>query len=137
MKTERTTTQTRQHNFPTTSFQVPFTAFPNELLDQVMPQLKDTEWRVLCVVVRQTCGWRRGQTAERKRSDWLTHRQLMRRTGRASAAICRAIEHLVEQQLIEVHTEWGALLPGALERRRCGTRLYYRLHPNIYTSQRQ
>ena len=36
-----------------------FTAFPNVLLDQVMPSLRDTEWRLLCVIVRQTVGWNR------------------------------------------------------------------------------
>jgi hypothetical protein len=149
MKTEVPTPQRRLSHQPKSSFPVPFTTFPNALLDEIMPKLTDTEWRVLCVIVRQTCGWRHGQTGERqtgerqtgkrragtrKKSDWLTHRTLLRRTGRASAAVCRAIESLVAQQLIEVHTEWGMLLPTTYERRRCGTRLYYRLHNNILQS---
>ncbi len=107
------------------------TPFPNHLLDQVMPVLKDTEWRVLCVIVRQTNGWINPLTGRRKRSDWLTHRQLLRRTGRASAAICEAIQNLIIKELIEVHTETGHLLATAHDRRRSGNRLYYRLHPDV------
>jgi hypothetical protein len=107
------------------------TPFPNPLLDEVMPKLRDTEWRVLCVIVRQTRGWRDPHTGRRKRSDWLTHRQLLRRTGRASAAVCRAIQRLVSNRLIQVHTERGALSLSAADRRRSGARLYYRLHPGI------
>lgn len=31
--------------------------FPRVLVDEVMPDLTDTEWRVLTVIVRQTIGW--------------------------------------------------------------------------------
>jgi hypothetical protein len=116
----QTTLSTAQHGT---------TPFPNFLLDGVMPTLRDTEWRVLCVVVRQTRGWRDPQTGRRKQSDWLTHRQLQRRTGRASAAVCRAIDSLVHLELIEVRDELGKMLPTADDRRRSGRRLYYRLHP--------
>ena len=28
-----------------------YTPFPNKLIDEVMPTLRDTEWRVLCVIL--------------------------------------------------------------------------------------
>ena len=38
----------------------PFAAFPCVLIDRLMPTLKDTEWRLICVIVRQTVGWGAG-----------------------------------------------------------------------------
>jgi hypothetical protein len=117
---------TNHHTLPV----VPFTAFPNVLIDHAMPTLKDTEWRVLCVILRQTRGWKDPVSGRRKQSDWLTHRQLMRRTGRASAAICGAINSLVNQGLIIVTDERGVLLQDSRDRQRNGRRLHYRLHSN-------
>jgi len=57
-----------------------FVPFPSALLDEWLPRLKDTEWRLLCVVVRQTLGWKNGKG--RKRRDWMSQSQLMKRTGR-------------------------------------------------------
>jgi hypothetical protein len=110
---------------------VPFTAFPNVLLDRVMPSLKDTEWRVLCIIVRQTKGWKDPISGRRKQTDWLTHGQLKRRTGRASAAICQAIDSLVRQELIQVKDGSGRSLHSPLERRRQGSVLYYGLNSRI------
>jgi len=40
---------------------------PVRLVDTVMPRLKDTELRVLLVVLRQTWGWRMDRTSARKK----------------------------------------------------------------------
>jgi|GEM_PF-2597351 len=106
---------------------LPYTAFPNALIDDIMPLLRDTQWRVLCVVVRQTIGWRSPDGRGRKSRDWLTQSQLKRRTGRASEALSRAVDGLVRRGLIEVVDEQGSGLTTAAERRRCRGRLYYRL----------
>ncbi len=104
------------------------TPVPNELLDQVMPTLRDTELRVLLVVVRQTLGWQDGpKTSQGKSKDWLTQSQLMRRTGRASGAVARAVDALVQADLISVLDRFGAPLRTAAERRRHLGWLYYRL----------
>ncbi len=93
-----------------------------------MPRLRDTELRVLLVVVRQTLGWQAGpETARRKERDWLTQSQIMRRTGRASGAVARAVDALVRAGLIEVSDRAGAPLRTPAERRRHLGRLYYRL----------
>lgn len=105
------------------------TPVPTALLDKVMPKLRDTELRVLLVVVRQTLGWQVGKDPYlRKERDWLTQSQLMRRTGRASGAVARAVDVLVRHDLIDVLNEGGCLLNTPAERRRCLGKLYYRMH---------
>lgn len=109
-----------------------WTPFPNGLLDTRMPALRDTEWRVLCVVVRQTLGWKEGKG--RRRRDWLSHSQLKRRTGRAGEAVSRAVDNLVRQGLLEVRDEKGHLLLTKEKRRRSMGRLSYALKERVWTS---
>ncbi len=111
---------------------------PTRLVDEVMPRLRDTELRVLLVVLRQTWGWKadrtetggkvvrdsRGQT---KRRDWLSHRQLCRRTGRGSEAVSGAVASLTASGLIIVEDAGGTALITPEERRRCLGRLYFRV----------
>ncbi len=105
------------------------TPVPTALIDRVMPALRDTELRVLLVVVRQTLGWQVGKDPYlRKERDWLTQSQLMRRTGRASGAVAHAVDALVRRGLIDVLDENERPLPTPSERRRSLGRLYYRLH---------
>ena len=104
------------------------TPVPNDLLDRVMPMLRDTELRVLLVVVRQTLGWQSGiNPARRKARDWLTQSQLMRRTGRASGAVSHAVDALVQAGLIIVTDRSGKPLKAADERRRHLGHLYYQI----------
>ena len=106
------------------------TSVPNELLDLTLPELRDTELRVLLVIVRQTLGWQDDTNpGRRKERDWLTQSQLMHRTGRASEAVARAIDGLVRRGLIDVLDRSGTPLLLAVERRRHLGRLYYRLRP--------
>ena len=105
---------------------MPFTPLPNDFIDRIMPTLKDTEWRLLCVIARQTLGWRQGER-ERKERDWLTHSQLQERTGRASEALCRALDSLVRKGLVEAYDDRGTRLDTSAARRRSTGRLFYRL----------
>ena len=106
--------------------QEPTTPFPSRLIDDVMPGLTDTEFRVLVVIVRQTRGWMAGG-GKRKEWEWLSHAQLKARTGRASAAISRAIDGLVGRGLIEVATPTGIPLATAQARRASQDRMLFRL----------
>lgn len=120
---------TSPHNGMPLSLAGGTTPVPTALLDRAMPQLRDTELRVLLVVVRQTLGWQVGKDPYlRKERDWLTQSQLMRRTGRASGAVARAVDALVRHGLIDVLDAAGRPLPTPAERRRQLGRLYYRLH---------
>lgn len=106
----------------------PAVPLPAVYIDQIMPALTDAEWRVLCVVIRQTLGWTEGEGSSlRKERDWLSHRQLKARTGKSGDAVSRAVESLVSHGLIVVEREDGRLLRSASERRRVRHRLYYRL----------
>lgn len=60
-----------------------------------MPKLRDTELRILLVLLRQTTGWNR-----EGRPVVLSYRTLSRRTGRQSEALARGLESLREQKLI-------------------------------------
>jgi len=104
------------------------TPFPNFLLDKAMPRLTDTEWRILCVIVRQTFGWSVGPGV-RKKADWLSHFQLKQRTGRQSAAISRAIAILVKSGLVAVRDTRGRPLYTPEMRRRSQSRLVFSVHP--------
>jgi hypothetical protein len=107
------------------------TPFPNVLIEQVMPKLRDTEWRVLVVIVRATLGWIDQPLGQRKRRAWITNGELRRRTGRASSAVSLAVSNLVRSRLIEVTDAAGTFLPTASVRRRCRGRLYFNLHPVV------
>ncbi len=101
------------------------TPVPNILFDTFLPLLSDTELRVLLVVNRATLGWKEG--TGRKESDWLSHRQLQARTGRAGASVSGAIERLVRRGLLVVQDGSGGLRDSARSRRAARGRLYYRL----------
>ncbi len=105
------------------------TPFPNYLLNEVMPILRDTEWRFLCVVVRQTLGWKDANTGARKSHDWMTRAQLIEKTGRNSEALSSALDSLIRQHLIEARDGKGKSLRTPQERRQVRGRIYYSLHP--------
>ncbi len=79
---------------------------PNPVLDRLLPELKDTELRVLLVLIRQTFGWNRPY-----RPVILSYRTLKARTGRESEAIAKAIRSLRARGLI--HTTRSGSVSGA------------------------
>ena len=102
---------------------------PNRLVDEILPMLRDTELRVLLIVLRQTLGWREGSDTggwRYKRRDWISHSQMVKRTGRGSEAISKAVDALVQRGLLIVETMAGKPLVTPAERRRYLGRLYYR-----------
>lgn len=106
------------------------TPYPNFLLDRVMPRLTDTQWRLLSVIVRQTFGWDGGD-GTRKKTDWLSHAQLKRKTGRSSAALSLAIATLVRACLIVVQDSRGGELGTPALRRRAHSPLTFAVNPQI------
>lgn len=60
-----------------------------------MPELRDTELRLLLVLLRQTTGWNR-----EGRPVILSYRTLSRRTGRQSEALARGLDSLRDRKLI-------------------------------------
>ncbi|HVT12607.1 MAG TPA: replication protein [Fimbriimonadaceae bacterium] len=100
------------------------TPLPNLLVDRLLPRLRDTELRLLLVILRQTWGWH-------KERDWLSHAQLKDKTGRASAALSRAIAVLVQSNLIVVRNRSGEALESSWARRRERGGLHFSLHPTL------
>jgi phage replication O-like protein O len=84
-----------------------------------MPQLTDTELRVLLVVLRQTVG-------REKPRDWIARSQMASLTGRSFDAVSRAIEGLVQRGMIVVEDAQGRLLLSPAARRTVQGRLYFR-----------
>ena len=107
-----------------TERQASFVPLPCAVIDDLLPTLKDTELRLLVIVLRQTWGWR-GPDGKPKARDWLSHRQLKERTGRASEAVSAAIDALVRRGLVRVQNEQGDDLSEARQRRRLHGRLYF------------
>ena len=102
---------------------------PLRLVDKVMPSLKDTELRVLLVVLRQTWGWQANleeKDGRRKLRDWISHSQLCQRTGRGSDAVSCAVAALVVAGLIVVEDAAGNPLATPEQRQRSLGRLYFR-----------
>lgn len=110
-------------------FAGPTVPFPAELLDRAMPRLSDTEWRLVCVVVRQTLGWYDKETWGRKERDWLTQSQLVARTGRTAKPVAEAVAALTAKRLIRVVSDRGEELLTPEQRRRCPGRHWFQLHP--------
>ena len=109
------------------------TSMPNALLDTYMPRLRDTEWRVLCVVVRQTIGWSTA-TGARRTKDWISHAQLKRRTGRSGESVSTAIDSLVRQGLLSVEDSRGRQLRTSTSRKNRFGRIYFSLGPMLETA---
>jgi DNA-binding MarR family transcriptional regulator len=105
-----------------------YVAVPAYLFDVVLPQVTDSEWRLLCIILRQTVGWRR-KGGRYKEWDWLSHGQLKARMNRSSATVSKAVDSLVRKGLIEVATSSGKPLVTTVERRNAHARLYFRLNP--------
>jgi hypothetical protein len=107
---------------------------PNEILDRLMPELRDTEFRLLCVVCRTTLGRRYPVSGKRKRRDWMSHAQLMRRTGRGSGAVSRERAALIKRGVVACEAEDGSPLQSPRARRSHRGRVYLSLTPSLWES---
>ncbi|WP_394793852.1 replication protein [Armatimonas sp.] len=108
----------------------PVVPMPAVYLDVVMPFLTDAEWRVLCIIIRQTLGWTApGSSGERKRRDWISQSQFRERTGKSRDSISRAVAGLLRHNLIAIENRRGELLSSPRQRLLSRDRLYYRLVP--------
>lgn len=72
-----------------------------------MPTLKDTELRVLLVLLRQTVGWQKTG-----RPVVIPYRSLKKRTGRQSEAIAGALRSLRDRELIHMRFARKQLADG-------------------------
>jgi hypothetical protein len=104
------------------------TPFPNVVLDTYLPRLRDSEWRLLCVVIRQTLGFVT-KDGKRKGQDWITNSQFRAKTGRGRDAVSTAIDSLVRQGLLDVHDKRGHGMRSTSIRKSRFGKLYFSLGP--------
>lgn len=104
------------------------TPTPNELYNGEMKKMSDTELRVVLIVTRATFGWIMDEkTGMRKIEDWISHSQLIRKSGRTSRSVSTAVDNCVKNGWIETRSEQGKLLATAEERKLHGGKIFYRL----------
>jgi len=102
------------------------TPTPNELYNGEMNKMSDTELRVVLIVTRATLGWVIDKTTgKRKEEDWISYYQLKKKTGRASAALAKAINNCVIRKWIEARDRQGNILDT--KNKRIGKKVFYRL----------
>lgn len=102
------------------------TPTPNWLYNGEMKKMTDTDLRVVLVVTRATLGWISDpKTKMRKEEDWISHSQLIKKTGRSSRAISSAVDSCVKNGWIETRDKKGNMLKTPNERRR--KKVFYRL----------
>lgn len=110
------------------------TQIPNRLIDEVMPLVGDTAFRVLVIIARQTYGWIADkETGRRKEKDWISYSQLKLKTGRGNTAVAEALRELEEKNLISISDEKGNVLATKESRR--GKRLFYRIQTSPESGQ--
>lgn len=78
------------------------TQVPNIIFDQYLPTLSIAELKVLLIVIRQTLGWHDKKTGKRKARDRISSYQFRQKTGLSRRVISKAIQSLLEKQIIEI-----------------------------------
>jgi phage replication O-like protein O len=77
-----------------TIFEKPnYTQTPNAFFDEIAPNLKEGELRIMLVLIRQTYGWM-------KPWDRISISQLMKKSGMERKAVCNAVKSLEEKNLL-------------------------------------
>jgi hypothetical protein len=104
------------------------THIPNEFFDTYLPQLTNSEVKVLLVIYRQTYGWinRKGQ---RKLKDRISNHQFEQKTGLSRRAITQSIQALILKHLIKVTDCRGFILHDPKERKGKMSIFYAPTHP--------
>jgi len=100
------------------------TQFPNSLVDTHLPNLTESEIKMVLVILRQTNGWVDKRTGGRKTRDWISHGQFMKKTGLCRRVISKSLQSLVEKDLIQITCKFGNTLHKPEERKGV-TRIYY------------
>lgn len=101
------------------------TQTPNNLFDNYLKTLTDTELRVLLTIIRKTIGLRDvSNPSARVERAWISQKLFSICTGKSGKAVSGAIDSLVQQKIIEV-TNTSAAVLNTKSKRRGASRLYY------------
>lgn len=86
------------------------TQVPNTLFDIYLSTLKESELKILLVVLRQTNGWIDIKTGKRKTRDRISRTQFMQKTGLSRKIVSLAIKGLLQKGLLTITDQSGNLL---------------------------
>lgn len=100
------------------------TRISNILFDRLLPELTESELKVLLVIIRQTLGWIDKRTNKPKEWDWISILFFAKKTGLSKRAIGYAIHSLFLKRLIRIKNEHGKLTPTA-KMRKNSKKLFY------------
>lgn len=100
------------------------THVPNEVFDNYLPILSGVELKILLIIIRQTYGWKEKESKERKRRDWISHSQFIKKCGVSRRSIARALSTLAKMKLITITNSEEELINSNIKRRG-KTRLSY------------
>lgn len=78
------------------------TQVPNFLFDTLLPNLTESELKVILVVIRQTIGWFDKRTGKRKERDRISVSQFVKKTGLSKRNINNTLQSLVLKQLLNI-----------------------------------
>lgn len=92
-----------------------YTKIPDYFIDQLMPILTGSEFKILIYIARKTIGWN-------KERDRISHRQFLK-TGVKPRSISRAIASLEAKNLIEITDQKGNILYP--QNRKQNAQIYY------------
>jgi hypothetical protein len=86
----------------------------NAVFDSIMPRLSPNAWKVLCVVIRQTCGWVAdpdGDPKVRRQWDRISYSQFQSKSGiKSRATVSKALDECLAKGCLlrhQVGTERG------------------------------
>ena len=109
------------------------TQVPNILLDTHLPNLTESELKILLVIIRQTNGWVDQSTGKRKVKDRITQSQFRTKTGLSRRIISKTLKMLSSKNLINIYDRKHNLVQNSLERRGQPI-LLYSLNPMHFTT---
>lgn len=109
------------------------TQIPNILFDTHLPNLTESELKILLIIIRQTNGWIDKHTGKRKTKDRITQSQFRIKTGLSKRIISKTLKMLSDKCLINVFDRNHKLLQNSLERRGQSV-LLYSLNPVHFAS---
>jgi len=104
------------------------TQVPNNLFDKYLPNLTESELKILLVIIRQTNGWIDKITGERKRRDRITQSQFVSKAGISPRIVSKSLKMLSKKSLILISDRNFNLLENPLDRRG-KSYLYFGLNP--------
>lgn len=110
------------------------TQVPNEIFDKHLPNLTESEIKILLVIIRQTYGWIDTNTGRRKVRDRITQSQFVSKAGLSHRIVSKALKMLSDKEFIVITDVNSKSLNNPMDRKGKAV-LYYSLNPmNFKTS---